>query len=148
MKNRAFTLIELIAVLVIMSIITLLATPNIISLMNKGKEDSFRPEVKTILTKSISTHKEDDKESFDLAYMKANYDLNPQDPYGYTYDQFDVNFSYGSNVDANNLPKPSSREMRIRIKSCKGSRCHCIIESGIKQVEEIDKVSISTNCNG
>ena len=45
MKKNGFTLIELIAVLVIISIIALLAAPNIITLMQSTKEKSFISEI-------------------------------------------------------------------------------------------------------
>ncbi len=148
MKNKGFTLIELIAVLVIMSIITLLATPNIISLMNKGKEDSFKSEVKSMVTKVIAKHKETDKSSFDMSYIRDSFDLPIKDPYGYTYSQFNVNFSYEPATENDGLPKPSSRLMNVIVNACKGSKCHCFTATNIKKVEELDDVNVSTNCGG
>lgn len=151
MKNKAFTLIELIAVLVIMSIITLLATPNIISLMDKGKEDSFKSEIKTTVTKVINKHKSNlDDNKFELSQMRNDFDLEATDPYGYTYDKFTVEFFYDES-GAGELPTPTSREIAVDIRACKASgssrKCHCVStpdNNKITRVEEIDDLEVVT----
>jgi prepilin-type N-terminal cleavage/methylation domain-containing protein len=155
MKNKAFTLIELIAVLVIMSIITLLATPNIISLMDKGKEDSFKSEIKTTVTKAINKHKSNiEVDRFELTQITSEFDLESVDPYGYTYDRFNIEFSYDESAPGE-LPTPTSREISIDVRSCKGGgnsrKCHCVATGAnkITRVEEIDDLDVVTggSCN-
>lgn len=48
MKNRGFTLLELLAVIVILAIIALIATPLILNVIEKSKEGAF----KIVLTES------------------------------------------------------------------------------------------------
>ncbi len=49
MKGKnGFTLVELLAVIAIMSILVLIALPNIMTMFNKAKENSFKTELKTI----------------------------------------------------------------------------------------------------
>ena len=52
MNKKGFTLIELIAVVVIMSIIAIIATPNIINMIDKGKKESIHNKRKRIYIKS------------------------------------------------------------------------------------------------
>lgn len=40
-NNKGFTLVEVIAVVVIISVLTMLLAPNIIDLLNRGKENSY-----------------------------------------------------------------------------------------------------------
>lgn len=51
-NRKGFTLIELIAVVVIMAIIALLATPNIIGLLEKGKKEEFVADAKEFISKA------------------------------------------------------------------------------------------------
>ena len=55
--RKGFTLIELIAVVVIMAIIALLATPNIISLLEKGKKEEFVADAKEFVSKATYMYK-------------------------------------------------------------------------------------------
>ena len=41
MNEKAFTLVELIAVVVIMAIIMVIATPNIVNMLDKGKKEDY-----------------------------------------------------------------------------------------------------------
>ena len=66
MKNKGFTLVELLAVIAILAILVILALPNVIDLFNKSKENAFIVELKEIykvaketwLTDSIITTEE------------------------------------------------------------------------------------------
>ena len=46
MNKKGFTLVELLGVLVILSIIMLIAVPNVISIMDKNKKDIFISDAK------------------------------------------------------------------------------------------------------
>ena len=48
MKNKGFTLVELLAVIAIMAIILIIAIPNVIESLNEGKRKTFGNEVTTI----------------------------------------------------------------------------------------------------
>ena len=47
-KSNGFTLVELLAVIVILAIVSLIAVPNISGLLNKGKNNMFCQKVKSI----------------------------------------------------------------------------------------------------
>lgn len=57
-NKKGFTLIELLAVIAILAILLLLVTPNILSMFNSGKENSFVQQAERVLqaanTKYIS----------------------------------------------------------------------------------------------
>lgn len=72
-NRKGFTLIELIAVVVIMAIIALLATPNIISLLEKGKKEEFVADAKEFVSKATYMYK---REKFNKdQYKDKDYDL-------------------------------------------------------------------------
>ena len=48
MKNKGFTLVELLAVIAILAVLVIIALPNIMSLFNESKKNSFTTELKQI----------------------------------------------------------------------------------------------------
>lgn len=72
-NRKGFTLIELIAVVVIMAIIALLATPNIIGLLEKGKKEEFVADAKEFISKASYQYR---SEKFnDEQNGSPNYDI-------------------------------------------------------------------------
>lgn len=137
MNKKGFTLIELIAVVVIMSIIAIIATPNIINMIDKGKKDQYITNAKEFISKATYMYKQD-KYRNDTTYFTTNSsgsrinlgkiesikseDLT--DPYGYKYD---INNSYIE------FKEPSSsstgvqeREVKIHLESNDGNKCYVI----------------------
>ena len=49
MKKKGFTLVELLAVIAILAILVIIALPNVMSLFNEAKQNSFKNEVREIL---------------------------------------------------------------------------------------------------
>lgn len=93
MKNKGFTLIELIAVVVIMAIIALIATPNIVSMIDTGKKEDYLADANEFISKATYMFKQEkyrnDTNVFNgnkilLKDIENINDLN--DPYGGTYD--------------------------------------------------------------
>lgn len=70
-NKKGFTLIELLAVIAILAILLLLVTPNILSMFNSGKENSFVQQAERVLqaanTKYISESLKENK-----AYVFSN----------------------------------------------------------------------------
>ena len=46
--NKGFTLVELLAVIAILAILVIIALPNVMSMFNQAKENSFKTEIKEI----------------------------------------------------------------------------------------------------
>ena len=80
MNKKGFTLVELIAVVVIMAIIAMIATPNIISLIDNGKRSDYIADAKTFITNAKYMEKLEkyNKKGEDLetAYFEIDEDKN------------------------------------------------------------------------
>ena len=147
MNKKGFTLIELIAVVVIMSIIAIIATPNIINMIDKGKKDQYVSNAKEFLSKATYMYKQD-KYRNDTTYFTIN-DSGSQIKLGKieSIKSEDLTDPYGFKYDTDNsyivFKEPSSsstgvqeREVRIYLESNYGSKCYVI---------DTDKDSLSVN---
>ena len=52
MNRKGFTLIELLGVIVILSIVMVIAVPNVMSVLEKGKKDSYLADAKKLITQT------------------------------------------------------------------------------------------------
>ena len=100
MNKKGFTLVELLAVIAIMALIAGISVPNIINMLDKGKQEDFIKDAKSIVAKAKYRYNmEKYKDMFDsdncpstestCSCIKAK-DLNfstETDAYGYTYDK-------------------------------------------------------------
>lgn len=77
MKKNGFTLVELLAVIAIISILIIVVLPNIISLFNQSKRNSFLIEVKSIFNSAdISYMKQSINETDGIIFYRLNGDEN------------------------------------------------------------------------
>lgn len=91
MNKKGFTLIELLGVIVILSIIMLIAVPNVISVLEKGKKDNYLADAKKLITQaeyairnsSVNKPSSTDIYKITLAYLETN-DVE-EDPDGNSY---------------------------------------------------------------
>lgn len=97
MNKKGFTLIELIAVVVIMSIIAVIATPNVINMMETGNNKKYISDASNFISKAKYMYK---KEQYKDKFNKPNQDEatiklseivgitvdDEKDPHGYPYD--------------------------------------------------------------
>lgn len=60
LNKRGFTLVELLAVIVVLAIIIVIAAPKVLEAMNSAKKKSFQLEGQTVLTKAMETYMADD----------------------------------------------------------------------------------------
>ena len=158
MRKNGFTLVELIAVLVILSIIALMATPNIIELMKSGKEKSFISEVEEMVSTAKYMYKNetvrsskfvvDGENGFRISMNDLNGSLPDDDPFGYKYDK---DYSYitiiepSDELDGDSINK---RTVKVHFKSCKKSNgadeCHCLDSN---DADHLTPEDIKDNCN-
>lgn len=91
MNRKGFTLIELLGVIVILSIIMLIAIPNVTSVLEKGKKDNYLADAKKLITQaeykirnaSIDKPASSDIYKITLSYLGTN-DID-KDPDGNSY---------------------------------------------------------------
>lgn len=91
MNKKGFTLIELLGVIVILSIVMLIAMPNITSLLNKNKKATYIADAKKFITQTeyvIRNGEVEKPNSSELVKVRLSYignrDLS-KDPDGNTY---------------------------------------------------------------
>ena len=82
MNRKGFTLVELLAVIAILALLVLVAVPNVLSMFNKAKKDTFLTEAKNIFKESASKYISDNMHNSNEGniYCKSETDSkNPLD---------------------------------------------------------------------
>lgn len=154
MKEKGFTLVELIAVLVILSIITLLAIPNIVGLMDEGRKNSFVEEVQEMVSTATYMYKNEQTRDNSGKFSSKNNtkytikiaDLNgtipDKDSFGYQYKPYESCISFVEPSDTESTFE--GRTVKVFVKSCRGNSCHYICSDNGKNLKTTD---IKESCN-
>ncbi len=82
MNKKGFTLVELLAVIAILALLVIIALPNVLSMFNKAKKDTFLTEAKSIFKESASKYISDNMHNSNDGniYCKSETDSkNPLD---------------------------------------------------------------------
>ena len=82
MNKKGFTLVELLAVIAILALLVIVALPNVLSMFNKAKKDTFLTEAKSIFKESASKYISDNMHNSNEGniYCKSETDSkNPLD---------------------------------------------------------------------
>ena len=82
MNKKGFTLVELLAVIAILALLVIIALPNVLSMFNKAKKDTFLTEAKSIFKESTSKYISDNMHNSNEGniYCKSETDSkNPLD---------------------------------------------------------------------
>ena len=156
MNEKAFTLVELIAVVVIMAIIMVIATPNIVNMLDKGKKEDYVADAKNFISKATYEYRKDEKNLCDEKDIESNecsISLNKlqiseedqKDPYGLKYDLNNSKIIFSTEEDSSEgLPK---RQVRITLISHDTNTCY-MINSVQKTDLNKDSVKKGTYVNG
>lgn len=80
MKSKGFTLVELIAIIIVLGLTITLATPTVISIMNKSKQKAFIANIQGIV-KAIDT------DHFDKSDLTSAYNIQNGKVYNYFYNE-------------------------------------------------------------
>ena len=92
MNRKGFTLIELLGVIVILSIIMVIAIPNVMAVLEKGKKDNYLVDAKKLITQaeyairnsSINKPSSSDIYKITLSYLGTNDVKKDQDDNSYS----------------------------------------------------------------
>lgn len=151
MNKKAFTLIELLAVLVVLSIVTMIATPNVMKTVDSSKKEKFIIDAREIVLRSTYMYNEEEYRNNDNYFKKENglskiylKDIQgvnlEKDSFGYTYDKENsfVSFSIPEDV------KTEGVKINIYLKACKNDKCHYVCNI---LENKLDSSVITDKCN-
>ena len=74
MKNKGFTLVELLAVIAILAILVIIALPNVLKMFNDAKKNSFLTEAKTIYSEVSKKYISENMKGNKLTYISSEDD--------------------------------------------------------------------------
>ena len=74
MKNKGFTLVELLAVIAILAILVIIALPNVLKMFNDSKKNSFLTEAKTIYSEVSKKYISESMRGNNLIYVSSEDD--------------------------------------------------------------------------
>ena len=74
MKNKGFTLVELLAVIAILAILVIIALPNVLKMFNDAKKNSFLTEAKTIYSEVSKKYISETMKGNKLTYISSEDD--------------------------------------------------------------------------
>ena len=74
MKNKGFTLVELLAVIAILAILVIIALPNVLKMFNDSKKNSFLTEAKTIYSEVSKKYISESMKGNKLTYISSEDD--------------------------------------------------------------------------
>ena len=74
MKNKGFTLVELLAVIAILAILVIIALPNVLKMFNDSKKNSFLTETKTIYSEVSKKYISESMKGNKLTYVSSEDD--------------------------------------------------------------------------
>lgn len=144
--KKGFTLIELIAVVVILSILAIIATPNIVNMIDRGKKEQYVADAKDFIAKATYMYKQEKyKEKFSNSTIKLGdiegiNDSDLTDPYGYRYDTKNSTIKFEEPSDSSDVIK--EREVTITLESYEkenkndGSSCYYISGENKKNLDK------------
>ena len=133
--NRGFTLVELIAVVVILAVIMLIAVPNVVSTINKNKKESFIEDAKKFkaaVEAKIASDTSIEKPNADNALLftldKVGKAEISDSPYGTKYSRTKsfvvvVKVPMTVNVGEGESLNKSKLEYYVHLVSCKSADC-------------------------
>ena len=71
MKNKGFTLVELLAVIAILAILVIIALPNVLKMFNDSKKNSFLTEAKTVYSEASKKYISETMKGNKLTYISS-----------------------------------------------------------------------------
>ena len=147
MNKKAFTLVELIAVVVIMSIIALIATQNIVKISSNSKKESYAASVRQFINKAgYMYNQEKYRSSFDSEGKINLSDIKGIDPDALV-DSYGCDFLPDSTIKITDATVDSLpvRSYTVNIKSSCDDEIHCV-NTTVTNVNYIDKEIVDQNC--
>lgn len=160
--KKGFTLIELIAVVVILSILAIIATPNIVNMIDRGKKEQYVADAKDFIAKATYMYKQEKYQkkfnnngnvtTIKLGDIEGINDSDLTDPYGYTYDKENSIIKFEEPSDSSDVIK--EREVTITLESYEkenkndGSSCYYISGENKKNLDKTTVVHQGTVAKG
>ena len=154
MNKKGFTLVELLAVIVILSVVAMIITPNVMKVKNDSTKKLYLVDAQTFITKATYMYAQEKYLNDPDFFTKAGDNIysinlgkiegitNYKDPYGFTYDMENSVITFINLSDTE-----GSRVINVDIKSCDSNdlaNCHCISGNSL----ELSEDSVDGVCKG
>ena len=147
--KKGFTLIELIAVVVILSILAIIATPNIVNMIDRGKKEQYVADAKDFIAKATYMYKQE-KYRNDTTYFTTNSSGSKIilgkiesiksedliDPYGFKYDTKNSYIKFKE--PSSSSTGVQERKVTITLQSSQGNKCYMIDNADKNKLSKSD----------
>lgn len=129
MNKKGFTLIEVIAVVVIMGILALIVIPNTTRLLNEGKKEQMITEVGILISKAKYEYKMSNETKKEFTF--EDYLKDKTDGYGDSYKVGIVKYE-------NNKYQVDLRTVNHCLSSTKDGKCEFILEENVSNAYVVE----------
>lgn len=155
--KKGFTLIELIAVVVILSILAIIATPNIVNMIDRGKKEQYVADAKDFIAKATYMYKQKDQERYQgkfdnnntikLGDIEGINDSDLTDPYGYQYDKEKSTIKFEESGVSGDEIKERTVKITLESHEKNGNKCYMISDIEKNKLSKSD-VQLGKYSNG
>ena len=129
LNKKGFTLVELLAVIVILSVLMLIALPSVINIMNKARDDAFKDEALSFISAAETQYASDGGEGCKI----------------YKYDGDNVNDSSKTDLTTMKAKKGYKASIKVTDDSAEINLVDTTAKKGVKNFKKDNQTDVDKN---